>query len=604
MPALAQESAQQPSDANVTEQVEVHLVQIDALVMDGKDKTVAGLGKGDFELRIGSTPLEISTLDVICPIGDAPDPLPIKNAKSDLPKKIAPGMKRRIVFAFDYYHLSQPLQAQVLEAAEAMLQIAKTDDEEVMIVALAYGVRVEQRFTSDIRQLIATLDRMEHDVSLWGREFRTGTTGQEYFKDMTTLMDVIAGYDGSKAVVLFSDGYAINASMRNIWYNDVAMHAAAARAAIYPAKPNPLGSGGVSEALARFANQSGGRAPFFSGDLSVPYRWAQRDLSCRYTVGAYIHPDDGDPARQGIHLKVTKSGASVRHPEMIRYFTDEERAESRRRAAFVDPGPYESPVVRAFAFPLNPASDKKWDTLVAVNFPAPAGDKGIDVDVAARILKDTEQIDKFERTFHVDPATDGADSRPVTLMGDTKLKDGQHAFNIVLSEKEDGKMASAQALFTVPQVLDDLLILRGPVLARVVPGGMLVMVDPPNEKAGDTRLERVLGDDTTFEPLLVSQIDPGEDLLFYWNACVYGKSSIEAGAVVKRSFLDADGKVALELDSIPFALESRGKQLSCQDNLERLPAKKLASGEYELDIVVASAQGETIAKSTAPLQVK
>ena len=28
--------------------------------------------------------------------------------------------------------------------------------------------------------------------------------------------------------------------------------------------------------------------PFFTNDLSVPYRQAQRDMSCRYTVGAYL----------------------------------------------------------------------------------------------------------------------------------------------------------------------------------------------------------------------------------------------------------------------------------------------------------------------------
>jgi VWFA-related protein len=602
--ASAEQPAPQPSDAQINEQVEVNLVQVDALVMDDKGRTVAGLGKDDFRLRIGSTPLEISTLDVVCPIGSAKDPLPIKDAKAALPKKIAPGTKRRVVFAFDYYHLTQPLQAQVLEAAEAMLRIAKTDEEELMIVALAYGVRVEQRFTSDTRQLIATLDRMEHDVSLWGREFRTGTTGEEYFKDLTTLMDVVAAYGGSKAVVLFSDAEVIEASMRDIWYNDVAMHAAAARAAIYPAKPNPLGSSGVSDALARFANQSGGRAPFFAGDLSVPYRWAQRDLSCRYTVGAYIDPNDGGPERREIHLGVTKPGAKIRHPEMIRFFTDEELGESRRRAAFVDPGPYENPLVRAFAFPINPATDKKWDTLVAVNFPAPVGAQGVDVDVAARILEDAEPIDKFDKTFHIGPAPDSAQSRPVTLLGDSKLKDGQYEINVVLSEKEDGTMASAEAHFTVPQVLDDLLILRGPILARVVPGGMLVWIDTPKGTEGDTRLNRVLGQDTTFEPLLVHQIDSGDDLLFYWNACVHGQSSVPSDAVVKRTFFDADGEIALELDSIPFALESRGKQLACQDNLERLSARKLAPGEYELDVVVASSQGEAIARSTAPLHIK
>jgi hypothetical protein len=75
-------------------------------------------------------------------------------------------LKRRVVFAFDYSFLDIAVRSKVLDAAQRMLQMSKTDEEEVMIVALTSQVRIEQKFTADARQLNATLSRMKHDVTL------------------------------------------------------------------------------------------------------------------------------------------------------------------------------------------------------------------------------------------------------------------------------------------------------------------------------------------------------------------------------------------------------------------------------------------------------
>ncbi|HXV77802.1 MAG TPA: VWA domain-containing protein, partial [Candidatus Polarisedimenticolaceae bacterium] len=564
-------SAQEPS--GVQERVTVTLVQVDALVIDKDGKTVPGLTKADFELILGGQPLEVATLDEACQIGATADPLPIEGDAP--PAKVGDGIKRRIVFAFDYYFLETTMRAQILDAARSMLEFGKTDDDEVMIVALAYGVRVEQRFTNDLRQLVAALARMEHDVTLWARQFPLGASGEEYFDDLVTLMDVLEGYDGSKAVVLFSQARHIQTSMRDIFYNDVAMHALSARSAIYPANPDLLsGSGGGSDSLTRLANQSGGRMPFFTNDVSLPYRQAQRDLSCRYTVGAYLDNTEGKK-RKSVAVRVKNDDYRTRHPEMIKLFTDEEKQENRSRAAFVDPEPYENPLVRADVYPVFPASRSTWDTLLMLTFPMPVAPGGADIEVAATLMRGATRVDKAKRELHIDPPPGGGDVRPVTVFADTKLKDGDHRLTVVLTEPGTDRLVTAEARFQVPPVFEDLLILRGPLFARTIPGGLFVRGDA--DKTADTKLDEILGEDKSFEPLLVNQIATSDELLYYWNACVLGKLELNGQAVVKRTLMDDAGEIVHRLPELPLELEpqARVKGLQCHSELETVAPNRI-----------------------------
>jgi VWFA-related protein len=601
VPLRAQQPADKPAASGLQEKVQVKLLQLDAVAMDKQGKTVTDLKAGDFSLKIGTVPLEVSTVDLTCPIGAAPDPGPLEEKPTAPPAPIAPGVKRRVVFAFDYSFLDVTMRPQVLDAAAWMLRMSKTDDEEVMIVALTSEVRVEQRFTKDIRHLVAALGRMKHDVTLWAREYPVGASGRGYFGNLSTLMDVLGSYDGAKAVVLFSQATNADRSGRYLYYNEVAAHAAAVRGAIYPAKPDLLTSG-VGDTLTRLANQSGGRMPRFSNDLSLPYRRAQRDLSCRYTIGAYIDPEKvSDPQKSS--LTTSRPDVSLRAPEMVELFSEASRQRARVGAAYVDPGPFNRPLVRAFAYSAVPAGADKWDTLVAVSFPAQVGAAGADIDVKAVLRRDNMQVDDYKRRIHVDPAASGEQSRPVTLLGDTRLQDGQYNLTVVLSDPDGGEIVSAQSDFTVPQVPEDLLILRGPIMGRVVPGGLFLRANP-KEQAENTRLGKVLGPGNGFEPLLVAEIEAKDKLLFYWSACVLGKSPIGGDALVSRSIRTAKGEVVHALDPVPLKLEDRGKGMFCQDMLETLPPSTLASGEYHLDVAVTHANGDVVSQGTSPLSVK
>jgi VWFA-related protein len=601
-PLLAQAPAAPLPATGTQEKVQVTVVQVEALVMDKTGKTVPGLTKDDFMMTIGGLPVAITTVDVDCSAGAMADPVPLKNGQ-ELPAPIAPGTKRRVIFAFDYTFLSVTMRPQVLDAAEYMLRMSKTPEEEVMIVALTSEVRVEQKFTSDIRQLVATLSRMKHDATLWPRDFPIGSTGASYFKNIATMMDVAGSYDGAKAVVYFSQAGLVGASMVDIYHENVAAHATAARTAMYPNQPDLISSaGGAGETLVRFANETGGRMQILGNDITLPYRRAQRDLSCRYTVAARVDPQQQvDP--QTLSVKLKTKGLTIRTPEQIQVFTDEAKALARAGAAFVDPGPFERPLVRAFGFSAIPAGADKWDTILAVNFPAPVGPQGGDVNVRAVVRQDNQAVKEYKRTIHVDPPAGGATSRPVTLLGNTPLKSGQYDLTVVLTDPKGGELVSASTDFVVPQVIDQLLLLRGPVMGRVVPGGMFLRGNP-KENAENTRLGKVLGPGNGFEPLIVQELETKDTLIFYWSACVSGQNPLGDDVVVARTLTNAKGESAYAYTPVPLKLQSMGKDIACLDMLETLPPGKLASGDYHLNVTVTQPNGDVIATGTQPLTVK
>jgi hypothetical protein len=463
-------------------------------------------------------------------------------------------------------------------------------------------VRIEQKFTKEIRQLIATLSRMKHDVTLWAQDFPVGTRGRGYFGNISTLMDVLGSYDGAKAVVLFSQANNVGASTRDLHYNGVAAHAVAGRAAIYPAKPDRLNAVGPGDTLVRLANKTGGRMQFVGDDISIPYRRAQRDLSCRYTLAAHVDPTESR-APQTLSVTLNRSGLSIRAPEMVQIFTEAAKQKARAAAAYVDPGPYERPLVRAFGFSAIPAGANKWETLLAVNFPAPVGAAGADIDVRAVIRRDKSSVGDSKRRIHVDPAPAGAASRPVTLLGNTKLLPGQHDLTVVLTDPAGSEIVSAQTDFVVPQVVQDLLMLRGPILGRGDSGVQFLQTNPKHQP-GSAPLGRILDPRSGFEPLLVEEIDRQDKLLFYWSACVSGTNPLQNDVVVTRTLVTSTGDIAKAFGPVPLELEPRGKDTFCLDMLETLPGNTLTSGDYHLDVIVTHTNGDVIARGTSQLNVR
>ncbi|HJQ98582.1 MAG TPA: VWA domain-containing protein [Candidatus Polarisedimenticolaceae bacterium] len=599
---LAAQDEPPPVETGIEEQVQVILLQVDVTVTDKNGRTVPDLKREDFTLKIAGQAVPIEALDVFCPTGPLDDPMPTRDEFAETPPPFTTGLGQKVVFAFDYTFLGVTMRPQVLAAAERMLRTAKAPDEEVMIVALAGEVRIEQRFTKDIRLLTMALDRMGRDVTLWARDFPIGVSGESYFQHVTTLMDVLESYDGPKAVVYFSQAGLVPSAMIDLWYRNLAAHAAASRSSIYPAKPGLLSSGGANETLVRFANETGGRMQQNTNDLSLPYRRAQRDMSCHYTIAVRVNPNERrDPAK--LQIKVVRPDLLLRSPETVQVFRDADKRRSRAAAAYVDPGPYEKPLVRAFAFPAIPTAKGKWETLLAVSFPTRVRPEGTDVDVSAVIRREHRTVEEYKRKVHVDPPEGGGTTRPVSVIGKTKLGDGAHDLTVVLGERKANDVDAAQAAFVVPQVVPDTLMLRGPVLGKVARGGE-VFRGRPNDRPDEKRLGKLLGPDNAFEPLLIQEVGSNDQLLFYWSACVVGTSPLPSDVIVKRRLLGASGEPVKELDMMPLNLEPRGKNVLCADSLETLTSGTLTPGNYKVDVAVVHPNGSIIARGTEPLTVR
>ncbi|MDX1388964.1 MAG: hypothetical protein R3344_07220, partial [Acidobacteriota bacterium] len=105
------------------------------------------------------------------------------------------------------------------------------------------GLRIEQPFTSDTEAVLASLKRMNFDITLWQPDYYH--VHESVFIDpMVALLDLLGQYPGTKAVVLYSE-------MRDVpldtEFNRIAAVAAASRCSIYPVDAGGLrvGAGGM-----------------------------------------------------------------------------------------------------------------------------------------------------------------------------------------------------------------------------------------------------------------------------------------------------------------------------------------------------------------------
>ena len=167
--AVAQQPAE-PLDLQQQEEVEVRLVLVDVVAVDREGRTVPDLTIDDFELTAGGEIVAVDTLDIDCPGGRAEDPRGVRHA-SRRPEPVAPEAGRKIVVAFDYLHLSHAERAESMDQAAAMIEHTAGENDEVMLAALNGGLRVEQPFSSDRDEVLASLKEMEYDISLWGADY-------------------------------------------------------------------------------------------------------------------------------------------------------------------------------------------------------------------------------------------------------------------------------------------------------------------------------------------------------------------------------------------------------------------------------------------------
>ena len=236
----AQAPPDPPVPSEMEESLEVRLVTVDVVALDRDDNTVSDLTKDDFELIVDGKPNSIDALDLDCGGGPEADPKGKRAGAWPTPKDLGQGT-RRVVLAFDYLHLTTtpcpdggycPYHTMSLQDFQRVLG-AKDDitDEEMMIVALTGGLRVEQPFTRDREALVSTLRRMEHDVSLWNGTFEH-LTERPLFTSLRALVSVLRTYPGPKGVVFISAGAGPGNSY-DLDYERLTAEASEARVSLY-----------------------------------------------------------------------------------------------------------------------------------------------------------------------------------------------------------------------------------------------------------------------------------------------------------------------------------------------------------------------------------
>lgn len=242
------EDAPPQVDFRLEEKVDVRLVTIDVLVLDRDSNAVPGLAKADFELKVDGFPTPIDTLDESCDPGSIEEPRSKKfgdwSEGTDLPNAT-----RRIVLAFDYLHLGSKRSDQTrpgsgfennlvltetLENLRSALAKKEARDEEIMLVALTGGIRVEQPFTRNRQEVLRSLERMEHDITLWNGNF-AHLNELSLFRSLEALVTVLASprFPGSKAVVLFTRGDGPGASYEP-QFRSLSAIASQSRVGFYP----------------------------------------------------------------------------------------------------------------------------------------------------------------------------------------------------------------------------------------------------------------------------------------------------------------------------------------------------------------------------------
>ncbi len=218
-----------PLRTGTVEEEQVRMVILDVVVVDRHGNTVSDLKAEDFEIRAGGKVRAVDTLDVRCDPGALAEPAAVNRpSRREVPDYS--GGSRKIVLAVDYLHLAPTVRPEVILRAKQTVRHAAAPGDQIMVVALNGGLRIEQHFTDDLDQVLASLDRMEYDITLWQPDYFH--LHESLFVDpLVALLDLLGQLPGNKAIVLYSTMGDVPLDLQ---FNEIAAIAAASRCTIYP----------------------------------------------------------------------------------------------------------------------------------------------------------------------------------------------------------------------------------------------------------------------------------------------------------------------------------------------------------------------------------
>jgi VWFA-related protein len=359
--------AQQPAEVPVFH-AEANLVILNVFVHDRNGKPLEGLTKNDFTVLEDGKPQMISVFDFQRIAAPPSQPgqggslrlveeRPAARATVPAPPQPEPGGKRfrdrrLLVLFFDLSALKAEDQVHAFEAAEKFIKEQMTPADLVSIMSFSSTLRVNQEFTSDRDQLIATLkkfhvgeaselaDMANTDVddsdtaafALDETEFNIFNTDQK-LSALESAARSLSALPEKKALVYFSSGVGrtgtdnesqlratINAAVRsNVSFYPIDVRGLAAfppggDATQAAASGNSLFSGAAQnrqrdqfnsqqETLDTLASDTGGKALLDSNDLTTGIRQAQDDITSYYILGYYSSNGAKDGRFRNVSVK-------------------------------------------------------------------------------------------------------------------------------------------------------------------------------------------------------------------------------------------------------------------------------------------------------------
>jgi VWFA-related protein len=235
--ANAQEAPQPPNAGAPAFRTTLKLVQVDAVVTDGKGRHVTDLTAGDFELKEDGKRQEISNCAFVPTEIPKATPGPSETAAAPAAQPQAGEVQRTVALVVDDLALDMQSIVTVRNGLATFVEKQIQPGDLVSVVRTGSGTGALQQFTTDKRILRAAVDRVRfnqtaevdafeplnstpvlrnpHDAGIGTVEFARvhdavitgGTIGALKFV-LTGLRDL----PGRKSVVFFSKGYALRES--------------------------------------------------------------------------------------------------------------------------------------------------------------------------------------------------------------------------------------------------------------------------------------------------------------------------------------------------------------------------------------------------------
>lgn len=587
---VAQTPPTEPLPSQLEEKVEVRLVTVDVVAMTEDDETVPDMTKDDFALFVDGKRTPIDTLDVFCSAGAEADPKSKRYAAWPTPPDLTDGI-RRVVLAFDYLNSGSLTQA--LQDYQWMLkEKSGIADEEMMVVALTGGIRVEQPFTKDRSEVVKTLHRMEYDITLWNGNF-SHLTQYPLWASLRALVAVLRMTPGPKAVVYITSGWGPSNAYDNE-YEQISAIASDARVSFYPVdlrgvyarEPVHGGSGppiftelpGAPPGLFRLASMTGGRLTSNTNDYTIGYARARRDLGCRYTIGFYDHHPEANKQHR-VEVNSRRKGVHLIYGARYSFPSQKERRTLALEAAYLVPKQFEGGGLRAHLFPLQPEDTKRWNALLVVDFPAaiPRAESDSTWQFGVVLSKGGSLVHKFDRTLALKSQGDSEEGDPprVTFVEPVILTPGSYSLTAVLAGPDDATPFGRIADLTMPKLPKREAILSGPILGRRRGDDVVVYGGGDAKGAAGDRV----GERSSFRPLLDNEVNRAQPLAALTHVCILLPKAKYGPWSISRRLETETGASAGSLSDVTFNATARTK-VQCERMLDELPVGQLKPGRY------------------------